>query len=176
MNGKIFVERVRFGDVELVSGSGDPSGAVSAPLGSLYARNDAAIVYQNTDGATTWVPVAGSGVVPTGLRRTVQFMVLGAGGAGTTDSVTSIPAGSQIFAVDVQVTSAFDGGAVIDVGDTAVANRVFDQSQADLAVVGTFSVEQHTAWPLASVVRATLGGVPTTGIAIVTVVYGNVDP
>jgi len=175
MNGKIYVERVRFGDVELVSGTGDPSGVVEAPLGSLFARNDAAIVYQNTDGATTWLALAGSGLT-TGLRRTVQFVVSGAGGAGSFDSVTSLAAGNQVFSIDVQVTVPFDGGAFLNVGDTSVANRIFDQAQADLSSADTFSVDQVTAWPGASVVRATLGGTPTTGLAVITVTYGNVDP
>lgn len=41
----------------IYSGTGDPNGVTTAPLGSLWLRTDSAGFYRNTDGGTTWVAV-----------------------------------------------------------------------------------------------------------------------
>lgn len=44
------------------SGTGNPNGILTAPIGSLWINDATGIWYQNTDGATTWVPFGtGSG-------------------------------------------------------------------------------------------------------------------
>lgn len=46
----------------LYSGTGNPNGVLTAPIGSLWINDATGIWYQNTDGATTWVPFGtGSG-------------------------------------------------------------------------------------------------------------------
>jgi len=63
------------------SGSGAP--AFTAPRGSLYLQTDTAAVYQNTDGATTWAPVASA----SGTTQTNNLQV-----GGTTDAVGVVTA------------------------------------------------------------------------------------
>ncbi len=160
-----------------------PTGATTSKwLVMVLAGTDAGeLYYPNTTGTplvgTDPLPFAEftGGATPTGLRRTIQFTVSGAGGPGTTDSVAAIPAGNQVFSCTVDVQVPFDGAAVLDVGDTATAALIFAQAQADLTVADSYEVDQTTAWPLASVVRATLGGASTVGTAVITVVYGLVD-
>ena len=50
-------------DIELIRTNGDPNGVITAPLGSLAMDNSGAgpNLYQNSDGATTWVLVGGGG-------------------------------------------------------------------------------------------------------------------
>lgn len=38
----------------IIAGTGTPNGLVTAPLGSLWLRSDAAGFFQNSDGGTTW--------------------------------------------------------------------------------------------------------------------------
>jgi hypothetical protein len=52
------------GGAKCVDGTGDPSGSVSAPKGSLYMRLDGSStstrVYVNTDGSTGWANLTSS--------------------------------------------------------------------------------------------------------------------
>lgn len=41
----------------VTSGTGDPNGSITAPVGSVRLRSDTAELYQNTDGATAWSQV-----------------------------------------------------------------------------------------------------------------------
>lgn len=41
----------------IIAGTGTPNGNVTAPLGSLWLRSDAAGFFRNTDGATAWTAV-----------------------------------------------------------------------------------------------------------------------
>lgn len=162
------------------------------PTGALTTSKLLVGVQEGTDAGkfyfldTTGTPLVGTDPLPftelggggsglTGVRRTLRFEVDGSGGAGNIDSVTSILAGNRVFEASVDVTVAFDGAAVLDVGDTATANLLIDQGSIDLTTTDTYVFDQDTAWTIASVVRATLGGAPTTGTAIIEVVYGLVD-
>ena len=49
------------GSIRLYCGSGSPHTIITAPIGSLYIRNDAGAVnlYINTNASTTWAAVGG---------------------------------------------------------------------------------------------------------------------
>lgn len=42
----------------ILTGTGDANGTLTAPIGSLWLRTDAAAVQQNTDSGTTWATLA----------------------------------------------------------------------------------------------------------------------
>lgn len=56
---RIYTSVVSVGNVNIYQVSGDPNGSLEAPQGSL-AIDDAAALYQNTDGGTTWSGVGGA--------------------------------------------------------------------------------------------------------------------
>ncbi len=79
---------------KILAGTGDPSGVLSAPIGSLRTRTDTARLYQNIDGATAWAPFESTliGVqrftgedgtyTPTAGTRRVHLRMTGGGGGG----------------------------------------------------------------------------------------------
>lgn len=52
--GNPFVSQVSLNGITMLSGSINPNGSVSAPIGSIYVRSNPAQIFQNTDGATAW--------------------------------------------------------------------------------------------------------------------------
>lgn len=56
---RIYTSVVTVGNVNIYQVSGNPDGSLEAPQGSL-AIDDAAALYQNTDGATAWSAVGGA--------------------------------------------------------------------------------------------------------------------
>lgn len=95
----------------------------------------------------------------------------GSAGAGTVDSLNAPLAGDKITGVTIEVTSPFDGAATIELGNTATADLLFPVGTVDLSVVGIQSLDLDLEWPIGSVVRATIGGAPTTGSANIRTVY-----
>jgi hypothetical protein len=57
---RIYTSVVTVGNVNIYQVSGNPDGSLEAPQGSL-AIDDAAALYQNTDGGTSWSGVGGGG-------------------------------------------------------------------------------------------------------------------
>lgn len=120
-------------------------------------------------GADDFVTFAQAG----GAAQEVRFIISGATGAGTTDSATSLPAGSRVIRTIVDVTVAFDGGGTISVG-TAGSAAQFQATTDNLATaIGTYMSDAQDLAPVGAptAVRATKGGAPTVGAATIIVLY-----
>lgn len=61
MASRIYTSVVTVGDIEIYQVGSNPNGSLEARQGSLAVRNDTALVYQNTDGGTTWAQLGGGG-------------------------------------------------------------------------------------------------------------------
>jgi hypothetical protein len=93
-------------------------------------------------------------------------------GTATADSTTQIPANALITECRVNVTSAYDGGATIEVGYTGTPNAIMTTAGNTPAAVGIYKKDQLTDWSGANIeVKATVGGVPTVGAAKIFVLY-----
>jgi hypothetical protein len=55
----IYTSLVTIGGIDIYQVSLNPSGVLSARIGSLAVRNDVPALYQNTDGAVAWVLLSG---------------------------------------------------------------------------------------------------------------------
>ena len=103
----------------LTAGSGVPSG--TEPQGSIYMRTDAAAdagVYQNTDGATTWVVLesaAGSLDIPSGSALTLATADIVLTADGTNCVITGT--GDVIIGTAVDFNGA---GAITATGNPAI--------------------------------------------------------
>lgn len=97
--------------------------------------------------------------------------VVGAGGPATFNSANTIPAGSRITGVTVDVTQAFNGVPTLRLGTTGNLDFIFPVGTIDLTQVGPQALDLELTWPINSVARATLGGGPNTGAATIRVVY-----
>ena len=92
--------------------------------------------------------------------------------AGNYDGGDTIPADSSAFEVEIVVTEVFNNVPTLTVGTTADPDAVVTLADAvDLTSLGTKYITREVNWPIASVVRAVLGGTPNQGAATVTVRY-----
>ncbi len=152
----------------------NPTGQVQ---GSIWYHDGTEWVVLTPGAAGEVLTSGGPGADPSwstaGAMRVIRVEVNGAGGAGTTDSVTQIPTGAHVYDAWVQVTNPFDGAATIDVGTTATADAFFPDTLVDETVADTYTNPQDTTLGAGSVVRVTLGGAPTVGDAVVTVFYAT---
>lgn len=112
---------------------------------------------------------------PAGTTAVVRFTITAAGGA-TQDSVTSIPAGNRIFEAREEVVTPWSAGTTVNVGNTATPNLLIATADVDEESADTYVIPQDTAWPINSVVRATVGGAPGVGSSIITVFFATPDP
>lgn len=167
---------------------GKPSDATSIQIknnaGALEARNstDAAFVIgRGLDPVTAndWVTLGYLNANPVEGALLQNSFTVTFGAAGTVDSVEQIPANAYIDRIKVEVTTVFDGGATLTVGNTATAALLAATTDIDLATTGIYMFPINNSspliWSILSVVRATRGGVSTVGLARVTVFY-TVDP
>jgi hypothetical protein len=82
-----------------------------------------------------------------------------------------IPAAATIINCSITVTEVFNGLASIKVGNTANDALIYPLTPAILGSLGTHSLPQSTPWGILSVVRTTIGGNPTQGVAKISVSY-----
>lgn len=104
----------------------------------------------------------------------------------TTESITitsadSFPAlihrvsdGSRVVNVNVEVTIAFDGSPIINVGDTTVNDRLMPDAFIDLSTIGSYSntpSHQYDTGGLETEIFVFLSSPGTVGEAIITITY-----
>lgn len=103
-------------------------------------------------------------------EQLIRFAV----GLATVASVTQIPAFARVTKSRVEITTAYDNAAKLDIGKSFVSpNSVQTQNEMDETLIDAYAKEQDLDWGVgAATVNATIsGGVPTVGAAIVTVWY-----
>lgn len=61
MGSRIYTQIWTLGDISLYQVTGSPNGSLTATRGSLATRDDAAQLWQNTDGGTTWQQLGSGG-------------------------------------------------------------------------------------------------------------------
>lgn len=130
MGARIYTSVVTIGNVSIYQVNADPNGVLTASLGSIAIRSDAAPgnLYQNSDGGTTWVPVGGGG----GGEDLAATLVLGniTGGrdieVSQTDKIRGEPAvvGSGLPGFPLIVTGGAGDGAYPAGGFGALQSRI----------------------------------------------------
>lgn len=147
--------------------------------GVMEARNNADsdfIVGRGADpvAANDWVTLqylSANG----GNFQVLQYTITAAGGA-TQDSASSIAAGNVVYEAREDVTIAWSAGTAISVGNTATPALIIATADVDEESVDTYAIPQRTAWPIDSVVRASVVGAPGVGESVITVLYGTPLP
>jgi hypothetical protein len=107
-SGRIYVDVVTIGSINVYTVNSDPSGALSAPQGSLAIRTDTAQTWQNRNGGTTWT-LLNSGLMVS--KRRIQLADLPAN-VNAAFNMEEIPADSPMMGGFVRVTQAPTGGGV----------------------------------------------------------------
>lgn len=108
----------------------------------------------------------------TGAVRTIRFTV----GTATTSSVTSIPANARVVEARFEVTTGYDPGTQIDVGDGVTADLIIDNTDIQENKIGTYVVDQDTDWTTGNTVTVTVTGAPAAGAGVCLVFYTTPDP
>jgi hypothetical protein len=105
----------------------------------------------------------------------IQFSV----GTATTDSATSLPAGAYVYDANVEIVTPYPEGTTIEVGQSIGAPDTFQQTSdndpSTIALDG-YSLAQTTQSAGGAPIRATVGGAPGSGEAIVTIQWAQPQP
>lgn len=88
-------------------------------------------------------------------------------------STATIPTGAQVFKAQLDIDTAYDNSATIDLGNAATADLILDQTENDPSFVASYLKEQNTNWPLTENVEAVVGNAPTVGASTATVWYAE---
>ena len=91
--------------------------------------------------------------------------------SGTYDGTRTLPQGTVVSDIEINVTEAFEEGATIVVGTPGDPDALVTLADSiDLESTGQKFVNRETIWPSDSVVRTTIGGEElSSGRAVVTV-------
>lgn len=156
-----YVKKITLGDIEILSGPGNPDGVISAPIGSLWIREDAPLTYQNQDGATTWASVA---VVPNTFSQQQVAFVDPSRGNDTTGAFNSTNAFKTIQAA-IDATSAATSAADSEPWVIWLSPTTYDEDLA-IDITGRRILLISTGpWNLGKFDGT--GGVPTNNRSIV---------
>ncbi len=158
------------GTMEILSAIEGRTIAVTDALSGGTISFDPDTIYIWDADGTAWVAIGDIGSV-TGSSRIIRFPI---DNSASQDSTFSIPANARVLRCDVEITTAYSGGASIQVGNTSTANLI--QTTSDNKPQSSsgkiYSVDQDTAWGgSASVVRVAVGGTPAAGAGVVVVEF-----
>ena len=132
--------------------------------------------------ASGTVQAGGASSANIGLVELVQYATVNYGADGTTTTICTLPAGSQIFGVDIDVTTAFNAGTTntIKVGTVSSATQfvaatsVSSSGRASVATTGNYANWQNVGTTSDTTVIATFnqtGTVASAGQARVAIRY-----
>jgi len=155
MAGRIYTNVVTVGSINIYNVVADPSGVLTAPIGSLAIRSDTAVTYQNTDGGTTWVSLSAGGSV-TSIQKRIQLGDLPAATTLNTPFDDAIPADGVILGATYIVTEAPAGGGVVT---CELTTGRFPELPAGFLVPATELVGAPVGYP-------PLTAVPVSGLAV----------
>ena len=144
-------------------------GTVEFEADSIYLWDS-----DGSSGSVQWVKIGDVGAV-TGAERLIRFAI----GTATVDSSTTIPANARILRCDVDITTAYNGGATISIGVAGgtvdLIQTTSDNNPQAGGVPNTYAKEQDTAWGgSTAAVRATLTGA-SSGVGVVRVFYSQAN-
>lgn len=113
----------------------------------------------DADGGS-WVRIGDIGSV-TGAVRAIEIDL---DNSATQDSVLQLPAGSRVLRAWFEASTAYSGGATVEIGDTATADKFMGSNQNNpQQTTNPSEVIQRTEQAAASVVRVTVTGTPAAG-------------
>ena len=132
--------------------------------------------------ASGTVQSGGANPANVGLVELVQYATVNYGADGTTTTICTLPAGSQIFGVDIDVTTAFNAGTTntIKVGTATSASQFVNATsvsaagRASVASTGNYTNWQNVGTTSDTTVVATFnqtGTVASAGSARVAIRY-----
>ncbi len=173
------------GNISLWNETTTPDGVVSAGLGSIATRSDAAGLHLNSDGGTTWVPVMlGSGttaftaaVVWTLLDNTAAALTIGTTGAAsmlvfvTTNGAEAINAGVRLTTTDgvaAGTARVIGGRAGVSVADstTIVGNGAAQTFDVSYSIPASTLKSGSTVRVWVGVRRIAINGADTAVVAV----------
>ena len=166
------------GNMEILSAVNGRTIATTVALtgGTIEFETDSIYTWDSdgSSGSVQWVKIGDIGSV-VGAQRLIRFAI----GTATVDSSSEIPANARILRCDVDITTAYNGGATIEVGvaggTTDLIQTTTDNNPQAGGVPNTYAKEQDTAWGgSAAAVRVTLGGA-TSGVGVVRVWYADAN-
>jgi hypothetical protein len=123
--------------------------------------------------ANTWVKIGDVGNV-SGAVRTISYTI---DNSAQQDSTAVLPAGALVLEARLTVTTAYSGGATIEIGTTGDADAfqaTTDNNPQAGGVPNRYTKYQETV-ATASVVRTTIAGAPAAGAGRVTILYTEAD-
>jgi len=95
------------------------------------------------------------------LARQVQVTSANAGGPAVNIGAV-LPTGAIVTGSSVNVTTAFDGSADLQLGRTGAADEIAPTSAFDLATIGTYVTEDAVTQPASAQLEALVGGTAVT--------------
>jgi hypothetical protein len=94
-------------------------------------------------------------------------------GTTTASSTAQIPAGARVLSCQFEVTTVYDGGTTIDIGDGVTSNLIMDQSDIVETKLGTYLLSQDTNWTTGNAVTVTITGGPAAGAGVALIEYAE---
>ena len=138
-------------------------GTISFDADSQYTWDD-----DGSSGSTQWVKT-GDIASLTGPMRVVRYAI---DNSASQDSTFVLPTNARVLQCDLEITTAYSGGATIEIGTTADGNLFMESTDNVPQNDGNvYSVPQDTDSGAASVVRTTVGNTPAAGAGVVTVIF-----
>ncbi|MEL7340739.1 MAG: hypothetical protein AAGM67_09655 [Bacteroidota bacterium] len=143
--------------------------AVTDALSGGTVSFDPDSIYIWDEDGSAWIKIGDIGSV-TGAVRTIRYTI---NNAAAQDSTFEIPANNRIVFAQLEVTTAYSGGATIEIGNTTTSDLFMGTAQNNPQLLGgIYTVEQDTdQGGTASVVRTTIGGAPAAGDGVVLVMF-----
>jgi hypothetical protein len=104
----------------VVTGSGSPEGAITAPVGSLYMRSDGGTdtsiyIKETGSGNTGWIAIANSGGGGGSRTATIAYVIDGGGSVPTTGVKGQIDIPANCTITGWVITADQSGSAVVDI-------------------------------------------------------------
>jgi len=123
-------------------------------------------IYIWDDDGTQWIKIGDIGSV-TGANRIIRFSL----STATVDSTTAIPANARITQTWVDITTAYNAGATIQVGRAGGTVDLLQTTTDNVAQFeNTYVKDQDTAWGgSAAAIRVTISA--TSGVGVASVFY-----
>lgn len=128
-------------------------------------------IYVWDEDTTTWLKIGDVGGV-TGAVRCIRKVI---DNSASQDSSSSIPANARILSCNLEITTAYSGGATIAIGNSGNTSLIMATTENNPQKSSrTYSKEQDTGWGgTALPVRTTITGAPSAGAGVVTVLYAS---
>lgn len=104
-----------------------------------------------------------------GTMRVMRFAI---DNTASQESPTTLPANARIKEIRLEVTTAYDSGKTIKVGNTADDDLLMPTDYNKPSKLGTYSVEQDSQWSaLAETVKVAISESSVAGAGVINVFY-----